>query len=338
VSPAFLVVGGALAAGAVVLLSLPLLGRRDGVKPSIVTAVVLAGVLLFGGGGLYLLLSQYDWAKATPVADTPAAMIAKLARRLARDPNDLPGWLQLGRKYMELEQFPLAARAYQRADAMAGHRSVEALMGLAESMIAQNEEEIAGEAGRLFDRVLELEPQNLKALFYGGYAALARGDGATGRARFEAMLQQPLPDNIRAIVEKQVATVDAAMAQGGATQASSPAAGEPQVRVRVTVSPDLKYQLTGQSALFVLARDPAQPGPPFAAKRLPIQLPIDVTLGAADAMLPQRRISAGQTLEVVARISLSGQPQSASGDPFGQVSYHVGKDGQLDLVIDRLAP
>lgn len=338
-NPAFLVVAGALAAGAVVLLLLPLLRRREGVRPSTVTAIVLALVLLSGGGGLYVLLSQYDWAKATPVADTPAAMTAKLARRLAREPNDLPGWLMLGKSYMELEQFPLAARAYQRADALAEHRSSEALMGLAESMIAQDEEEIGGEAGKLFDRILELEPRNLKALFYGGYAALARGDGATGRARFDAMLQQPLPDNIRAIVEKQVATIDEALSQGGMQAPSSTsAAGEPQVRVRVSVSPDLRYQFTEQAALFVLARDPAQPGPPFAAKRLPLQFPVEVTLGATDAMLPQRRISAGQTLEVVARISLSGQPQSASGDPFGQVSYHVGKDGQLNLVIDRLAP
>jgi hypothetical protein len=69
-----------------------------------------------------------------------------------------------------------------------------------------------------------------------------------------------------------------------------------------------------------------------------VQLPAEVTLSAADAMLEQRRISAGQTLDVVARISLSGQPQSSSGDPFGQVSYHVGQDGTLNLVIDRLAP
>jgi hypothetical protein len=55
-------------------------------------------------------------------------------------------------------------------------------------------------------------------------------------------------------------------------------------------------------------------------------------------MLPSRRIAAGQALDVVARISMSGTPQSASGDPFGQVGYHVGKDGRLNIVIDRLAP
>ena len=65
---------------------------------------------------------------------------------------------------------------------------------------------------------------------------------------------------------------------------------------------------------------------------------IDHYQTVADAMLPQRRITAGQTLDVVARISLDGQPQSATGDPFGQVSYHVGKDGLLSIVIDKLAP
>jgi hypothetical protein len=55
-------------------------------------------------------------------------------------------------------------------------------------------------------------------------------------------------------------------------------------------------------------------------------------------MLPGRSIKAGQSLEVVARISLAGQPQSSSGDPFGQVGYHVGKDGKLNIVIDKLAP
>jgi cytochrome c-type biogenesis protein CcmH len=336
-----MLVAGALATGAAVLLLLPLVRRKESQRPSSITAVVVLCAVLFGGGGLYVLFSQYDWARAAPVADTPAAMTAKLARRLARQPDDLTGWLMLGRSYMELEQFPLAARAYQRADALAQHGNAEALMGLAEATIVQDEEAIAGEAGKLFDRILELEPDNRKALFYGGYAALSRGDAATGRARFEGILrQQDLPDNIRAIVAKQISIIDAATAQGGG-QGQAPTAAataEPQVRVRVSVSPNLRYQLSEQSALFVLARDPNQPGPPFAAKRLPIRFPMEVTLSTADAMLPQRRISAGQTLDVVARISISGQPQSTSGDPFGQVSYHVGKDGQLNLVIDRLAP
>lgn len=348
---AFLSIAAALAIGAALLLLLPLVRGRQQQKPATVTAVVTLCVLLGGGGALYAWLGNSQWREATPVTNTPVAMTAKLARRLARQPDDLQGWLLLGRSYMELEQFPLAARAFQRADGLAQNRNVEALMGLAEAIISQDPEELSGEAGRLFDRALELEPRNIKALFYGAYAALSRGEAATGRARFEGMLALDLPDQIRDIVQKQVEAIDAAgaapvqvqaqaqgQAQGQGQAQEQGASADARVRVRVSVSPELRYQVTPQSALFVMARDPNQPGPPFAAKRLPLQFPVEVMLTGADAMMPQRRIASGQKLEIVARISLSGQPQSSSGDPFGQVGYHVGQDGQLQLVIDKLAP
>jgi cytochrome c-type biogenesis protein CcmH len=334
-SATFLILAGLLVVLSLALLFRPLLGHREEARPSKATAIALASLLLIGGGGLYVWFSSYDWHPA-PVAQTPAAQAAALAKQLARDPDNLQGWLELGGKYTEIEQYPLAARAYQRADAVANGRSAAAIIGLAESLLAVDFEDIRGRSGHLFDRVIELEPRNLKGLFYGAIAAFSRGDTALGRERFERLLALDPPANIRAIIEKQLSAVETESAGGAPTGPSSDVGA--QVKVRVSVAPQLRYQLTGQSALFVLARDPDQPGPPFAAKRLPVSLPAEVTLTAGDAMLEQRRISAGQTLEVVARISLSGQPQSSSGDPFGQVRYHVGQDGTLDLVIDRLAP
>jgi hypothetical protein len=55
-------------------------------------------------------------------------------------------------------------------------------------------------------------------------------------------------------------------------------------------------------------------------------------------MIPGRLFSAGQNVQVVARIARTGNPVGASGDPFGEVSYRVGKDGLASLVIDRLTP
>ena len=51
-----------------------------------------------------------------------------------------------------------------------------------------------------------------------------------------------------------------------------------------------------------------------------------------------RQISAGGTYSIVARVALGGTPTASSGDPFGQVGYHVGKDGRLNIVIDKLSP
>jgi cytochrome c-type biogenesis protein CcmH len=351
---AFVLLAGSLAAGAAVLLLLPLMRRREDSRPA---AAITAGVVLFGlllgGGALYAAFSNYSWVEAPAVVDTPAAAAATLAKQLAKNPDNIEGWMDLGRRYFELQQYPLAMRAFQRADRLAGGKNTEAISSVAEILLAQDFENIRGAAGRMFERVLELEPQNPKALMYSALAAMGRGENALARDRFERMLALNPRADIRHIVEKQISAIDAAEAgQSGASPAlvagGAPAQAQTQtqaqtqvpaqVQVHVTVSPSLRYQLTDQSALFVAARDPDQPGPPFAAKRLPLRFPVDVTLTAADAMLPQRQITAGQTLDIVARISISGQPQSTSGDPYGQVGYHVGKDGKLNLVIDKLAP
>lgn len=335
----FVLIAGLLTAASAVLLLRPLLKRSDDRKPEAITAAVVMFALFAVGGGLYALASTYSWVEPPAAADTPAANAAKLAKQLARTPDNLDGWMKLGELYFELEQYPLAIRAFQRADRLANGTNAAAISAVAETMLAQDFESIRGPAGRLFERVLEMEPNNPKALLYSALAALGRGENATARERFQRMLAQNPPQQIRDIVAKQLQAIDAAelaQAHGGAT----PVAADSQARIQVsiTVSPSLRYQLSANSALFVAARDPNQPGPPFAAKRLPLNFPVEVTLTPADAMLPQRRISSGQTLDVVARISLSGQPQSASGDPFGQVSYHVGKDGKLNIVIDKLAP
>ena len=79
-----------------------------------------------------------------------------------------------GRSYSALEQFPLAARAFQRADRLSNGRSAEAVLGLGESLVAQDPEQLKGPAGHLFERALAIEPQNGKALFYSAFAAQLR--------------------------------------------------------------------------------------------------------------------------------------------------------------------
>jgi cytochrome c-type biogenesis protein CcmH len=171
---------------------------------------------------------------------------------------------------------------------------------------------------------------------------MSRGETASARERFTRMLTLNPPPEIRHIIEKQLLVLDGGQAPQAAPPDQAAAAEQgakaAKVAVHVTLAPALASKVPAGAQLFVAARDPQAPGPPFAAKRLPATFPIDVELSAADAMMPSRRISAGQQLEIVARVALGGTPTATSGDPFGQVSYHVGKDGRLNIVIDRLAP
>lgn len=337
---AFVLIAGTLAAGAAALLLLPLIRRHpDGRSVSALAAIGVLFLLLLGGAGLYAGFSNYAWVDAPAVAETPAAMTAKLARRLADNPENLDGWLQLGRSYQVLEQWPLATRAYQRADRLADGKNVEAILGLAESLFAQDQEALRGAAGHLFERALQLDPTSQKALFYSAFAALGRGELPVARERLARMLAQNPPPEIREILEKSIANIDGRAAEQQAQSAADASASAgAKVSVHVSLAPSLEGKIEGDDLLFVAARDPQSPGPPFAVKRLPARFPVDVDLTAADAMLESRRIASGQKLEIVARVALGGTPTASSGDPFGQVSYHVGKDGRLNIVIDRLAP
>lgn len=331
---AFVLIAGSLVAGAALLVLVPLLRRRQDALPAAwITAVIVMFAMLLGGAGLYACFSSYKWVDAPSVAESPAAMTAKLANRLAEQPDDLDGWLLLGRSYTVLQQYPLAVRAYQRADRVANGQSIEAIFGVAESLLAQDSEELGRGAGRLFEKAMELQPENPKAIFGSAFAALARGEVPLARERLQRLQQMNLDPEARAMVDRQMAAIDARLGTAPAA-----AAAGPTIAVHVTLAPALAAKVPRDAALFVAARDPKSPGPPFAVKRLAASFPADVELTTADAMLASRRIADGQQLEVVARVALGGTPTATTGDPFGQVSYHVGKDGKLNIVIDRLAP
>jgi cytochrome c-type biogenesis protein CcmH len=152
------------------------------------------------------------------------------------------------------------------------------------------------------------------------------------------------PANVRPILEQQIASIDHELAaQAGApASAGAPAAAAPgasdaaRVRLNVVLAPAIGAQQSDAVPLFVIVRDPHRPGPPLAVKRLESRFPQRVDLTAADAMLPERRFAVGDTVQVIARIARSGEATGARGDPFGEISYQVGRDGLANVVIDRL--
>jgi len=310
---------------------------------------------------LYVRWTNWSWQ--TKVADdSPQTMVARLARKLEKTPQDLNGWLMLGRSYTVLQEYQLAVRAYQRADRLSGGRSADALLGEGEALVRGDETELEHRAGRLFEQALALQPNDPKALFYGAAAALRQGALPVARERFAKLLALNPPDSVKPLLQRQIEAIDQQIA-GGPAQAGAPAeagarpqgagagpaqAGQPQVagatdpaarvRINVMLAPGLAQSASGSSPLFVFVRDPQRPGPPLAVKRLDSHFPQTVELTAGDSMMPGRAIAAGQKVQVVARIARSGNPVGASGDPFGESAYMVGRDGLINIVIDRVTP
>jgi cytochrome c-type biogenesis protein CcmH len=340
----FVLLAAALTVAGVIVVAVPLLRRgvTAAAAPAPWAAVAATGLLVIGSALLYITWSNWPWRAVTP-ADSPQSMVARLARELERDPQNLDGWLMLGRSYIALQEYPLALRAFERADRLSDGKNADALTGEAETLALTDESELSGRAGRLIERALALAPDSGKALFFGAAVAARRGDLPLARARFVKLLGMDPPANIRPLIEQQITAIDAQL--GGATPAGG--AGVPPqppaanagavVRVNVTLAPSLATSV-GASPLFVFVRDPAHPGPPLAVKRLESRFPQVVSLAVSDAMIPGRAFAPGQSVQVVARIARSGNPVGASGDPLGEVTYQVGRDGLVSLIIDHLTP
>jgi cytochrome c-type biogenesis protein CcmH len=355
----FVLLSAALAMIAVAAVTIPLV--RSGASassPAPWTALAVAGVLVVGSAVLYVTWSNWAWhPQAAAAADSPQSMVARLARRLEREPGKVEDWLMLGRSYTVLQEYALAARAYERADALSGGKSAEALTGEAEALVMGDQSQLDGRAGELIERALALDPDSGKALFYGAVAAVRRGQLPVARQRFVKLLAMNPPDQVRTFLEQQIAAIDQKLngqTGQGSTAAAAAAARPPastaattptaaaddaggSVRVKITLSPALA-QASGSFPLFVFVRDPAHPGPPLAARRLASEFPQTIELTAKDSMIPGHSFSAGDSVTVVARIARSGNPVGASGDPYGEISYRVGKDGLAALTIDRLTP
>jgi cytochrome c-type biogenesis protein CcmH len=337
---ALLIVAGA---GAV---AIPLIRRStQGLPPAPWAALGATAVLVIGSAVLYATLSKWSW-QAVP-ADSPRTMVASLARRLDHNPGDLPGWLMLGRSYMQLEEYPLAARAYERADRISGGQNIEALVGQAEALTLDDQSQLQGRAGRLLEQALKLDPNSFPALFFGAAAARDRGDLTLARERFQKLLTMSPPQNLRTLLEQQIAAIDQQRAGGRApaavasahppgTSVAGDAEGVPAVRVNVQLSPGMKPD-SASAPLFVFVSDPAQPGPPLAVKKLESRFPQTVELTTRDSIMG-RAFAAGQKVQVVARISRSGNPLAVSGDPFGEVAYQVGHDGLVNIIINQVTP
>lgn len=342
----FIFIAGLLTLATLLALLYPLLRRSEGSPEAWRSAGIIGLLFLFGGAGLYGLWSNFRWHEPEPALDSPEGMVGRLARRLEREPDNLQGWLMLGNSYTVLAETPgrenyyeLAARAYQRADTVAGGKSHEALTGLAEALVLGGRSDLAGRAGRLFEQALELPGAPVKALFYSALAAQARNELPLAKERFERMLLANPPPEVAQIIKEQIQEIDvtAAMAASAPVQDSAAAGEAVAIPLRITVASSVAGKAAPEAPLYVVARVPGQ-RQPVAVKRLEARFPLEVDLLSTDAMTGGHGFTAGQELEVEARIANDGGALSRSGDPFGAVRIKAGEARRTAIEINQLRP
>lgn len=290
---------------------------------------------------IYLQLGASDFVE--PPAAVPheagAAMdmdmetlTAQLAERLQREPGDVRGWMLLGRSYSMQERYREAAEIYEQALQRAGEHP-DLLTDYAE-MLALQQGSMDGKARELVERTLRLDPDAQGALWLAGVAAFEQEDYTAAISHWQN-LQKLLPEQGEGAGLLRE-SINEARARLGEPQPLVSAA--PMLRLRISLAPDLVARVQPEQVLFIMARPPEGGMPIVALRRQAGDLPLNLVLDDSAALTAGRSLGDFERVEVVARISGSGNAAAASGDLEGSVVVDARRTEPVDVRIERVRP
>lgn len=269
-------------------------------------------------------------------------LTGRLAARMEKEPDNVEGWIMLGRSYVALGQFDRAAKAYASAVARAG-QDAALLADYADALAMAQGRRLEGEPEKIIQRALAIDPDNMKALALAGSAAFERRDYAGAVVYWERLLKfapegSEFAESVRASIDeaRQLQKDGGAPKVAAAPEAKDvkPAA-QKSVSGVVQIAPALASRVSPNDTLFVFARAADGPRMPLAIVRAQAKdLPFKFTLDDSSAMAAGMSLSSQNSVVVGARISKSGSATAQSGDLQGlSEPVRVGKTGVV-VVID----
>ncbi len=282
-------------------------------------------------------------------------MVAKLAAKLAKDPNNPQGWAMLGRSYMNLNKPDEAVKAFSHIRKEM-EQDPELMVDYAEALAA--DAQVRGDDKQMIEsndwvqKALKLEPGNGKGLFMSGSFALVTQQYDKARRDWEKLMPLLEPgtqdfnfvldqlNKVRAKLKLPPVSGDAFVGPEGPVKGGSrQGAATSSLSGEVTLDPSFQDKVSQGETLFVYAKALRGPPMPVAVMKTVVgSWPLAFELTDAMAMSPQFNLSAMDMVRIEVRISRSGNPMPSSGDLFGvSLPLKPGAHG-VNLVINQVQP
>jgi len=312
------------------------------------TALALVLLMPLAAAGLYAVLG-------TPAALDPAAtreptrqdvekMVADLAARMDKNPNDAKGWIVLARSYRAMNRLPEAENAFNKiGDAL--YQNATLLAEYGDVLATRAMGNFDGKPMEIVERALKLEPENPMALSLAATAAYNRNDFAKAIAYWEQLLKIVPPDSedanwlTQAIAKTREQTASPPVAATSKPKSPAAAAVGPAVTGRVSLAPALAAKVQPGDTVFIFARNPQGSRMPLAVQRAKAsELPLDFKLDDSMAMSPEFKLSSATEVRIEARISKSGSATPGPGDLIGVGPVVKPGANQVAVQIDQVRP
>lgn len=311
------------------------------------TAVLLSLVVLLGGLGLYLnqgssetlqqMAAQRAFAQQLTTA-APGQRLILLETEARDNPQDADIWYALANVYFQQQRFDESIAAYEHLLNLVGDQP-GLLAEYAQALFFIKGNRVTAEVKDLAGRILRVQPGNVSALGLLGIDAFENERYAQAIAAWQTALQVA-PDAQGADALRQGIVRAQQLLEDQPQEASqTPVAQPARLTLQVSVDESLLSQLSPELSVFVLARAVNGPPMPLAVLRLQVKdLPAEVVLSDAMAMTPELKLSSVDEVEVLARVSFSGQPLPQKGDLQGSFRPVNVNDQQapITLVIDQI--
>ncbi|MHA7878499.1 MAG: c-type cytochrome biogenesis protein CcmI [Saccharospirillum sp.] len=254
---------------------------------------------------------------------------------LENNRDDLEGWFRLANMQMELGYYEQAQPSFEHVLTLlrSGSRNAEdeaaVLAYLGQTLWAQGE---ADEALTRFEQALQFNAQNTMALGFAGRLTFDNADYEASVRYWTRLKQLANPQADTRLIDDFIQRSQAALeAQGVEFDLDSLAIIRAQVRLPIAWE-----GLPEEAVLFVYARAPGE-RMPIVVKRLPVlEREVLVPLTDADAMGPTGQLSDYDEVEVLARVSFSGDAEASAGDwvsPAVMVDMTDSTDHSVELSV-----
>lgn len=318
-------------------------------KPALWTAVVLAIALPVSAMGMYMWLGEPEALnplalKSNDKVDQQelSKMADNLAKKLEEKPDNLQGWVMLGRTYRSLEKFEASLKAYDRALKLTADDDLR--IERVEVLAMQRQGNFEGEPWDIILDILQKDPQHYAALLMAGSASYAHEKYADALSYWQKARKPLASDNpdvpgldeaIASVQQKLGITPKAVASQSVKAMPSNAALS---VSGRVTLSANLKGKTQPSDAVFIYATPANGERMPLAIYKTTVaNLPLSFTLDDSTAMSPERKLSGAGEVFVKVRVSKSGNAMPQSGDLLGSIGpVKVGAKGLQVEIKDQL--
>ena len=290
-------------------------------------------------------------------APSMAILVQRLAERLQKEPNNVDGWLILGRSYLVIGDAVNGLAALERAYALVPKNVLVALT-YAEALAQTNDGNLSGRPAKIIETIFESHPNDPNALWMRGMLAFQQGQYAEA-VHLWVSLRSLSPNNdkdmviLDELIHKARAKISPDMAAlMPSAEVVSPLAPTPPVspsflKLRITLADVFKDQLDPEDSLFIFARALEGPPIPVAAYRArAADLPIELELNDSMAVLPSMRLSQFSRVMVSARISKTREAMPKPGDLQGeagpvtplQAPETAGSTAPVVILINQVRP